>query len=245
PHRPAVAVPRRAAEGHVGGAADQQLRRLARGARADAFLTGPDPPYLLQHRLEASAALIEGNARSLEVVGTAADGGAEDEAALRDVVDRQRLLGHQRRVRPVGEQQDVRHQADALPAPPAGGGALHRPLRRRLEPAYLGPAAGPDRGTAARARRRGPRGAQPEVRLLSRAAAAGSAAAAGGGAEAPLALGLIADRASSYQRPQIRAACASQRPRSERDSAARGSCLAPPDRKPASLRTPCGIPAGR
>jgi hypothetical protein len=67
-----------------------------------------------QLTLEDPAAAVEVDAGDLVVVGAAADRQPEHEATVREVVDRRRLLGEQRRVGAQRGDQDVGRQADAL-----------------------------------------------------------------------------------------------------------------------------------
>src|SRR5207302_124706 len=96
---PAGAVAGSAIEGPVDLAADDQLRAaLLHRRRPDRsgvalLVARPDPLHLVELLVEAAAPLFEVQAARLEVVGAASDRQAEDEAPVRQPVDRRRLLG--------------------------------------------------------------------------------------------------------------------------------------------------------
>src|SRR5829696_30768 len=118
-HDPAVAIPRRALEGHVGGATQYQRRPPARGPRSDGAgraerLARPDRLPLLEHLLEAPAADVEVDAGGVVVVLAAADGDAEHEPPVREAVDARGLLGDERTVGAVGRDEDGGGKPDSL-----------------------------------------------------------------------------------------------------------------------------------
>jgi hypothetical protein len=108
-----------ALERHVGGTADQHARAAVRRLRSDASgrterLALPDSLPRGEHLLEHSPAGVEVHPRRRIVVLAPADGDAERQATVRDVVERRRLLGHERGVDAVGSDEDGRHEPDPL-----------------------------------------------------------------------------------------------------------------------------------
>src|SRR5581483_835169 len=139
--QPAVAVAGDAAEHGVDVAADQDRRaRLLHGVRQHARIAQVElvelQPHLvlgqqagedLQVAVHDPAALFEVDAHGAELAGVPADGRAEDEAALRDVVEATDLLGQHGRVA-QRQDQDAGAELD-----PAGAHGDRREDRQRVD----------------------------------------------------------------------------------------------------------------